>query len=209
MKKAIGKRILALLLAVFTAFALAACEFTSSTTSTTTVSTSVTDADGNTTTNTTTTEVGASLGKDGLQTTNQTTKETTTTPAEKEETDEDWNAFVDHMYATYTGGAEGRNDDGDYFYYAFNDDNDDVILTIVSADGQDLSSREGVLIPRDDHYVLYSEVMDDETPFTFSEQGENGDFTITFLGDGDVAKMHLVDQKTIIEDILARIKEFE
>lgn len=208
MNRVMNKKLLSLLLAALMVFMLAACEVSSSSTSTTTVTTSKTDADGNTTTSTTTTEVGTSVGPDGVTTTNQTTTETTTTGADEAD-DGGWQDLVDRLYATYTAGAEGRNEAGDWFYYGFNDDTDDAILVIISADDQNYSGREGVATFQDDHYVLYSEEMNDETPYVFSEQDENGDFTMTFLGDGDVASMHIVDQDTILQDILARIQEFQ
>ena len=210
-----NKKLLALALAALMIFALAACEVSSSSTSTTTVTTSTTDADGNTTTSTTTTEVGASVGSDGITTTNETTTETTTTAAdgqtvESEGVDaEGWQQFVDRLYDTYNVGAEGRSAAGDYIYYAYNEDSDDAILTIVSEDEQSLSSREGTIMAEDDHVVLYSEEMNDETPFVLGEKDDEGNFTMTFLGDGDVADMHTVDQDTVLGDILARLQEFE
>ena len=217
MNKVLIKRILLLALAALMVLMLAACEVSSSSTSTTTISTSVTDAEGNTTTNTTTTEIGASVGTDGVKTTNQTTTQTTTTPASGEENSDaeqsskadDRQAFIDHMYETYNGGAEGRNKDGDYFYYGFHDETDNAIVVIVTADGQNYFGREGLVMDEDDHYVLHSEVMEDDTPIAFSEQDDNGDFTITFLGDGDVADMKLVDFDTFVNDVLARIEEFQ
>ena len=50
--------------------------------------------------------------------------------------------------------------------------------------------------------------MGDETPYVFSEVDEDGYFTITFLSDGDIAQMQLVDQDTIIADMIACMREF-
>lgn len=60
----------------------------------------------------------------------------------------------------------------------------------------------------EDHVVLRSDSMGDETPYVFSEVDEDGYFTITFLSDGDAARMQLVDQDTIIADMIACMREF-
>jgi hypothetical protein len=50
--------------------------------------------------------------------------------------------------------------------------------------------------------------MGDEIEFKASDVDEQGNFSITFLGDGDVAQMHLVDQDTIVKDMVALAQEF-
>ena len=183
---------IALLLAVVMVFALTGCETSSTHTSSTTVTTSVTDADGNTTTTNTTTESGGSLsGEDA------------------EASESDWDELAGRMYSLYDIGAEGTNEAGDTFYYAFSEDEGDMAaLIIVSADGMNYWGREGAVEPMEDHVVLRSDFMGDETPYVFSEVDENGYFTITFLSDGDVAQMQLVDQDTIIADMIACMREF-
>ena len=201
------KKAFVFILAALIVFSLAACSFSSS--STTTVTTSTTDSNGNTTTNTTTTEIGT----DGVKT--ETT--TTTTDANgnaindsAEDTfdEEAWNAFADRLYATYSAGAEGKNKDGDLFFYGFNDDDEKAILAIVSENGTRYFGREGVTSIVDDHVELYSEETDDAVSYVFSEQDENGDFTMTFLGDGDVAEMSLEDPEKVIGDLLSWLRQF-
>lgn len=203
MKRHGFKRLIPAILAVLMIFMLAGCQVSSS--STTTVTTSKTDSNGVTTTQTTTTEVGT----DG--TTKQNTTETVTGPAEEENTADAaaWDELVERMYATYSEGAEGKNEDGDFFYYAFSEETDDVALVMISADEQHYTGFEGVAQLEDDHIVLVSGESGDEVPYVFSDVDENGSFTMTFLGDGDVVNMQLVDQDTILSDILARIEEFQ
>ncbi|MCR5138457.1 MAG: hypothetical protein K6C12_15420 [Oscillospiraceae bacterium] len=209
-------RILALLTAVLMICLLAGCEVSSSSTTTTTVTTSKTDADGNTTTNTVTNEVGVSAGTDGISTTNETTTETTTTAADEaeeagtEDDEEAWEGLAEHLYDTYTTAAEGTNEAGDMFYYAFNenDGEETALIVIVSADGDSYTGWEGTTSVEDDHVVLYSEGLDEEIPFSFSDVDEEGTFTLTFLGDGDEATMQLIDLDSFVEDLVAARRTF-
>ena len=197
-------KLLALVLTVIMVFMLAGCEVSTSSSSTTTVTTSTTDENGNTTTTTTTTEVGGSAGTDGVTTTNTTTTETTTTPAADaaETAEEDPGAKLrEHLVSTYKSGAEGTNEAGDHFYYAYNEDdgNDDTLLVIVSADESSYNGWEGTSTVVDDHVVLTSD--DNEVPYTFEET--DGGFIMTFLNDGDVATMQFVDVETVADDVVA------
>ena len=183
---------IALLLAAVMVFALTGCETSSTHTSSTTVTTSVTDENGNTTTTNTTTESGGSLSAE-----------------DAEASESDWDELAGRMYSLYDIGAEGTNEAGDTFYYAFSEDEGDMAaLIIVSADGMNYWGREGAVEPMEDHVVLRSDSMGDETPYVFSEVDEDGYFTITFLSDGDVARMQLVGQDTIIADMIACMREF-
>ena len=197
---------IALLLTVVMVFALTGCETSSTHTSSTTVTTSVTDENGNTTTNTMTSVTDA----DGNTTTNTTTESGGSLSGEDAEASEsDWDELAERMYSLYDIGAEGTNEAGDTFYYAFSEDEGDMAaLIIVSADGMNYWGREGTVEPVEDHVVLRSDSMGDETPYVFSEVDENGYFTITFLSDGDVARMQLVDQDAIIADMIACMREF-
>ncbi len=204
------KKLLALLLAAMMLFALTACEVSSS--STTTVTTTTTDSSGNTTTNTTTTTVGTG----GVS--SETTAETTTTEpaaeAEGEELslEERADRLADHLLATYSIGAEGENEDGERIYYAWNDDDDDAeeaLLIIISPDGEHYSGYEGVTETVDDHVELYDADRDAAVPYTFSEVDTDDNFTMTFLGDGDVVEMHIVDLETIVDDIVAVWSDFQ
>ena len=198
---------IALLLAVVMVFALTGCETSSTHTSSTTVTTSVTDENGNTTTNTMTSVTDA----DGNTTTTNTTTESggSLSGEDAEASESDWDELAGRMYSLYDIGAEGTNEAGDTFYYAFSEDEGDMAaLIIVSADGMNYWGREGTVEPVEDHVVLRSDSMGDETPYVFSEVDEDGYFTITFLSDGDIAQMQLVDQDTIIADMIACMREF-
>jgi len=200
--------------------ALSGCQVSSSSSSTTTVSTSVTDENGNTTTNTTTTETGVTAGSDGINTTSSTTKETTTTPADQAQPADNQQSagadsadaekeYAESLRSTYNQGAEGTCDSGEKVYYAFNDGTSDVYMVIISADGQNFTGRAGTLYSDDEKLVIQSEQMGDEIDFKASEVDEQGNFTLTFLNDGDVAQMHMVDQDTIVKDMVALAQEFD
>lgn len=198
---------IALLLAAVMVFALTGCETSSTHTSSTTVTTSVTDENGNTTTNTMTSVTDA----DGNTTTTNTTTESggSLSGEDAEASESDWDELAGRMYSLYDIGAEGTNEAGDTFYYAFSEDEGDMAaLIIVSADGMNYWGREGAVEPMEDNVVLRSDSMGDETPYVFSEVDEDGYFTITFLSDGDIARMQLVDQDTIIADMIACMREF-
>ena len=206
-------RLLAAALTVLMVFLLAGCEVSSSSSSTTTVTTSTTDENGNTTTNTTTTEVGVSAGSDGVTTTNQTTTETTTSSAddaaaEAEETD-DGSGLKEHLKEGYNKGAKGSNEAGDTSYNAYNDEdgNDAALLIIISADRQNYNGWEGTAETVDDQIVLTSN-NEEEVPFTFSEVDGDGNFTMTFVNDGDVAEMQLVDFDSFVDEVVAARMEF-
>ena len=208
-------RFLAMLMAVLMVCLLTGCEVSTSSSSTTTVTTSKTDADGNTTTNTVTNEVGVSAGTNGVSTTNETTTETTTTSADEASGAEDdadsWDELKAHLYDMYTTGAEGTNEDGDMFYYAFNEEDgkDTALIVIVSADGEHYNGWEGTTDVVDDHVVLYSDDEDTEIPFTFSDADDTGTFTLSFLGDGDEATMQFVDWDSFVEDVVAARRSFD
>ena len=203
-------RLLAAALTVLMVFLLAGCEVSSSSSSTTTVTTSTTDENGNTTTNTTTTEVGVSAGSDGVTTTNQTTTETTTSSADEEAAEaDDGSGLKEHLKEGYNKGAKGTNEAGDTFYYAYNDEdgNDAALLIIISADRQNYNGWEGTAETVDDQIVLTSN-NEEEVPFTFSEVDGDGNFTMTFVNDGDVAEMQLVDFDSFVDEVVAARMEF-
>lgn len=206
------KTIALVLVSVFLVFALSACSVSSSSTTTSSFSTSVTDADGNTTTNTTSSEVGVSAGTDGVSTTVSTTTNSTTTPADDGEAE---NAPLSHealsanWHEKFSGGATGTSVNGDEIYIAF-DDADIMmygLIMYVTNGGDSLVSREGRVEEVDDHLVLFSDSMNDETPFTITDNdGET--FTMTFVQDGDEATMTIVDADTIIDEMINVLGEF-
>ena len=206
-------KLLALALTVIMVFALTGCEVSSSSTSTTTVTTSKTDESGNTTTTTTTTEIGGSVGTDGVNTTNQTTTTTTTTSADEaaEEEEEDAaefdpDALREHLVSLYNTGAEGTNEDGDTFYFLFNNEegHNEALLVIVSADREHYNGWEGEALKEDDHVLLSG--AEHDVPFAMEETDDG--FTMTFLNDGDVATMTYDDVDNVIDDVVAARVEF-
>ena len=209
------KRAFALVLTALMVFSLTACSVSSS--SSTTITTSTTDSEGNTTTHTTTTVTDSEGSK--------TESTTTTTDAEgniildENSADNDaeadngfdeeaWQSFSERLYDTYSDGAEGVCQSGDKVFFGFNEDTNAALLAVISADGNNYSGREGIIQDEDDHTVLVSEDMGDATSFIVSKPDDNGNFTLTFLGDGDVADMQLVNQDTFISDFLAAYREF-
>ena len=217
------KRYLALLCAAMLLLALCACKAESSSQSTVTVTSGTTDENGVTTTTTNTSEAGISVGTDGVKTTeNQTTETVVETPApteapedvREEETEEEEFTF-DDWAARFTGGAIGRNADGDQFVLAW-DDPDDITyaaLMILNPEGTEVSVREGeVTIAGEDdnvHLVLTDTVREVEVPFNFYSSDE-GDFAMFFLANADTAVMTEVDHDQVIDafaKVLAAIEE--
>lgn len=209
MKKNRMNRMLALALAVMMVVMLAACSASSSSTTTTTVSTSVTDENGNTTTNTTTTEVGSSVGTDGVSTTNTTTTETTTTgpddaaAAEEQTPEEEAAELTDRMYNLYTGGAKGTNADGDTFYFAYNEGNDNLMLAIKTADDSQFNKWHGYLGELDDGQPVLTGYDGDKCiPYEIQQNEGEDTFLLTFPKDGDVANMEVMDFDEFVEDLV-------
>ena len=71
----------------------------------------------------------------------------------------------------------------------------------------DVIFRQGDNEPKGDNYVITSETMEDLEYFA-TEADADGSFTMNFPEIGDAANMKLVDQETIINDILANIRPF-
>ena len=201
MKKTRMNRLFALTLALLMVFMLAACSASSSSSSTTTFSTSKTDENGNTTTNTTTTEVGITVGTDGISTTNQTTTQTTTDAGDGEEDPDpevETAELTDLMYELYNGGAMGTNADGDVFYYAFNDENDNLMLAIMTEDHSSFTKWHGWADVLDDQTILTGYNEDNYIPFDLI-QTEDDVFTLSFIMNGDEADMEVVDYDYFVE----------
>ena len=195
------KKILALILAAAMVFTLCACEVSSEHTATTTVTTSKTDADGNTTTQTVTNEIGITADQDGIHTKNETTSDVTTSVegsmAEAFAPKEDW-------YNVFTAGGEGENEDGDAFYFAY-DDPENVsyaMLLITFADGS-VMVRNGEVVEDEDYggVMIWDEEVETGIPFEFVDTEEEGTFGIHFLANDSTVAFEIVDQDTIINDI--------
>ena len=103
-------------------------------------------------------------------------------------------------------GAKGANADGDIFFYGFNENSDDALLVILSENGERYTGWEGVAELVEDHVVL--KTNDTEVPYIFSDVDEDGRFTMTFLGDNDVAEMQLIDVDDFISELVANRMEF-
>lgn len=210
MKNTRKNKLVALALAAVMAFTLCACSTSSSSSTTTTVSTSVTDENGNTTTNTTTTEVGKSVGPDGVNTTHETHTETTTTgpsddaSAATEMTPEEEAAeLTDRMYNLYTGGAKGTDADGDVFYFAYNEDNDALMIAMMTVDHQEFKKWHGYADQLDDGQpVLTGYNGDDCIPYEIEQKDGENTFTMTFVNNGVVANMEVMNFDEFVEDLV-------
>ena len=194
-------KIFSLILAAAMAFSLIGCGLSSETTTTTSFSASTTDAEGNTTTQTVTNEIGISADRDGIHTRNETTRDVTTSVegsmAESFPPKEEW-------YAAFSEGGEGQNEDGDAFYFAF-DDPENVsyaMLLIVFADG-DIMVRNGEVLDDEEYgaVMIYDEDVDSSIPFEFLDADEEGCFVMHFLANDTAVTLGFVDQDTIISDI--------
>ena len=231
----VWRKLILMTMLVLALIILSAC----SSTSTFTISTSFTDESGVTTTNTVTTQVDTSAGADGIKrTTNETRTTTTTNETETAEagsenigiedgqdtdiSEVEWEILDEAMHSMFNNGAEGTNEAGDMFYFAFSDSEDanDALLVIVSADGTEYLGHEGKLSLAEDYVVLKSDDMDYDILFKYGEADEEDAFTmiflqendvqfrLTFMQEGDIAFMHFVDVDTVISDIIARTKQY-
>jgi hypothetical protein len=202
-----NKRLSALILAFAMLFVLTACSASSSSTSTTSVSTSVTDAEGNTTTNTVINETGVSAGPEGVQTKDETTTETVTAGTEESVAEDSMAAFFppkEEWFEIYSEGGEGANEEGDRFYFAFNDpDNVTYAMILIAfADGA-ITVRNGEVVVDEENNCL--QIIDEEMnvaiPFVFLDTEEEGTFAIRFLANDTEVLFKYVDQDIIISDI--------
>ena len=187
------RRILpAILLTAALLLCLTAC--TTSSTSTSTTSVSVTDEDGSTTTTTT--------KENGVE-----TSSTTVTDADGETfeiSDTDPTGLRGQWPEMFSEGAEGTNEAGETFFFAY-DDPDDLTLgavMILSADQTELETYVFGEITYEDETFTIADVEGEESlPFSITNADEEG-FTMVFQ-DGDTASMEFVDQDTIIDDMLS------
>ena len=196
------KKILAIVLAAVLIFALSACGVSASSSTQTSFSTSVTDSEGNTTTNTVTNEIGVSAGPNGIQTKNETKTDSTTTAASGSMAD--FFPPIEEWYDLYSAGGEGQNEDGDSFFFAYNDPEDvsEAILLIQFTDG-DVMVRNGKVLWDEDNECLelYDADVDSTIPFIFLDTDEDGVFAVRFLANDVEVFFDIVDQDTIINDI--------
>ena len=206
MKNTRKNKLVALALAAVMVFTLCACSTSSSSSTTTTVSTSVTDENGNTTTNTTTTEVGKSVGPDGVNTTHETT---TTGPSDDasaatEMTPEEEAAeLTDRMYNLYTGGAKGTDADGDVFYFAYNEDDDALMIAMMTVDHSEFKKWHGYADQLDDGQpVLTGYNGDDCIPYEIEQKDGENTFTMTFVNNGVVANMEVMNFDEFVKDLV-------
>ena len=112
----------------------------------------------------------------------------------------------------FQGGAEGVNANGEHFYFAFDDPSNITVaaLMITSPDGKDLTLYvlgEATLESNDEYFngqqacVIHDVEGAGDLPFIV-QQGTNGaDFDMYFIDD-DVSHMTMVDQDTIINDMI-------
>ena len=198
------KKIFAVFLAVCLAFTLTACSFSSSSSST--VSSTV---NGETTTTTTTTE----NGETHTETTTTTADGNTTTTVDGQTVDngsgaaasaDDPTGLRAQWHETFTGGAEGTNDDGEHFYFIY--DNAESIslaaMMITSPDGSTLSVYDYGEVLKDDNGAPYINDVEgvNSLPFEIVESNENG-FVFGFQN-GVQTQFSFVDLDTIVNDMI-------
>lgn len=205
-----NKKIIALLLGACLIFALAGCSVSHSSSSSSTVSSTV---NGETTTTTTTTENGethtetTTTTADGTTTTTvdgQVVENTEAAPAAEAADPSDPTGLRAKWHEIFTGGAEGTNDDGEHFYFIY--DNPDSIslagMMITTPDGKTLSVYDYGNVLKDENGKPYIEDVEGKStiPFEIVETNENG-FVFGFQN-GVQTPFNFVDLDTIIDDMI-------
>ena len=205
-----NKKIIALLLGACLIFALAGCSVSHSSSSSSTVSSTV---NGETTTTTTTTENGethtetTTTTADGTTTTTvdgQVVENTEAAPAAEAADPSDPTGLRAKWHEIFTGGAEGTNDDGEHFYFIY--DNPDSIslagMMITTPDGKTLSVYDYGNVLKDEDGKPYIEDVEGENtlPFDLVETNEDG-FVFSFKN-GVQTQFNFVDLDTIIDDMI-------
>lgn len=199
-----NKKIIALLLGACLIFALAGCSVSHSSSSSSTVSSTV---NGETTTTTTTTE----NGETHTETTTTTADGATTTTVDGQVVENteaadpsDPTGLRAKWHEAFTGGAEGTNDDGEHFYFIY--DNPDSIalagMMITTPDGKTLSIYDYGNVLKDENGKPYIEDVEGKNtlPFEIVETNENG-FVFGFQN-GVQTQFNFVDLDTIINDMI-------
>ena len=108
--------------------------------------------------------------------------------------------------SVFSVGAEGMNENGEYFLLAIDDPDDIhyVAFMIMSADLKTLELYvRGEVVPGEDCFVMVDDYSDTTVPFTINNL-EDG-FEMGFQ-DGDVAMMYGVPQEKILDDMLAIVE---
>lgn len=202
------KKIIGILLSALLLFGLTACEVSTSSTSTTTITTSTTDENGNVTTNTVTSEMGVTAGTNGVSTTDNVVETTTTTPADDSEASDEDDLFAS-LTAKFSSGAEGVSNDGDRILFAYDDPQifSYGAMIIVTDGGERMLGREGEIVDEEEQYRLVDDEIGENVPFGISDGEDDDTYVITFQ-DGDSAVMTIVDQETILRDMIATLAEF-
>lgn len=181
------KNIISILISVAVVLGLCACSVEVSSTSSSSFTTSTTDAQGNTTETTTTTENGVT-----------TTDTITTTADDPTGLRSKWKEF-------FSAGAEGVSNDG-YNIYMIMDDPENITLAaimVTTPEDKELLTYIYGEVTVDGDTAKISDVQEDlELPFQIGESQQENCFEIYFQ-DGDAAVMELVDQDTIINDMIS------
>ncbi|MBR3251401.1 MAG: hypothetical protein IKF80_06805 [Erysipelotrichaceae bacterium] len=181
------KNIISILISVAVVLGLCACSVEVSSTSSSSFTTSTTDAQGNTTETTTTTENGVT-----------TTDTITTTADDPTGLRSKWKEF-------FSAGAEGVSNDG-YNIYMIMDDPENITLAaimVTTPEDKELLTYIYGEVTADGDTAKISDVQEDlELPFQIGESQQENCFEIYFQ-DGDAAVMELVDQDTIINDMIS------
>ncbi|MBR0159865.1 MAG: hypothetical protein IJQ02_01015 [Oscillospiraceae bacterium] len=107
--------------------------------------------------------------------------------------------------SVFQDGAEGRNENGEYFLFAMDDSEkcNYVALMIMSADMKTLELyTTGYLDLAEEGYVIVDDHSDMTVPFTLTNTDDGFDMGFQ---DGDVAHMVFVSQEEILDDMLGII----
>ena len=121
-----------------------------------------------------------------------------------EEVDEDPTGLRSRWEGLFTAGAEGENANGDKFYFAFDDPQAMSVgaFIITDAEGEKLYLYMlGDIGTDEDGPVLHDVDGANDMNFWFTDTEVEDGFELRF-SDGDTARMHFTDQKTILSDML-------
>ena len=181
------KKIITLLTAVLLVLGLCSCSVEVSSSASTSLTTTTTDSEGNTTQTTTTTENGVT-----------TSSTITATPDDPTGLRSKWREY-------FTAGAEGVSNDG-YNVYLIMDDPQNITfaaIMILTPNNDELLTYVYGDVTVDGDTAKITDVQEDiDLPFQLGDSDQENCFEMYFK-DGDAALMTMVDQDTIINDMIS------
>lgn len=181
------KKIITLLTAVLLVLGLCSCSVEVSSSASTSLTTTTADSEGNTTQTTTTTENGVT-----------TSSTITATPDDPTGLRSKWREY-------FTAGAEGVSNDG-YNVYLIMDDPQNITfaaIMILTPNNDELLTYVYGDVTVDGDTAKITDVQEDiDLPFQLGDSDQENCFEMYFK-DGDAALMTMVDQDTIINDMIS------